>query len=50
MDQDAQRLSLSTNRVDGLTSLAKGVLGAAPFVGPVLAEIVGQRRLGEEAS
>jgi hypothetical protein len=41
MDQDTRQRSLTTNRVDGLTSLARGVLGAAPFVGSVLAEIVG---------
>lgn len=41
MNQEAQQPSLATNRVDGLTSLAKSVLGAAPFVGTALAEIVG---------
>lgn len=41
MNQDSQNSELSTNRVDAVTSLAKGVLGAAPFVGPTLAEVVG---------
>lgn len=41
MNQEDQQYSLATNRVDGLTSLAKSVLGAAPFVGTALAEIVG---------
>ena len=37
MNKDSQQSELSTNRVDAVTSLAKGVLGAAPFVGPTLA-------------
>lgn len=41
MNDDSQKLGLSTNRIDAVTSLAKSVLGAAPFVGPTLAEIVG---------
>lgn len=41
MNQESEQISLAANRVDGLTSLAKGILGAAPFIGPTLAEIVG---------
>lgn len=36
-----QQIRLTTNRADGLTSIAKSFVGAAPFVGPTLAEIVG---------
>lgn len=41
MSHESQQPSLGVNRVDGLTSLAKGVLGTAPFLGPTLAEILG---------
>ena len=41
MTDDPNLPNLNTNRIDGLTSLAKGVIGAAPYVGPILAEIVG---------
>lgn len=41
MNHDSQKPELSTNRFDAAASLAKGVLGAAQFVGPMLAEIVG---------
>lgn len=41
MNHPIQQNILPANRIDGLTSLAKGVVGAAPFIGPTLAEIVG---------
>ena len=42
MTNETHSSDLQSNRVDGLVSLAKGVVGAAPYAGAILAEVVGQ--------
>lgn len=41
MEENSKKPELDDNRVDGVVSLAKGVVGAAPFVGSLVSEVIG---------